>query len=48
MGFAEGLNRANNTWGRGSADQIKLELIAFTEIFGIRGGEKWQIGVVVA
>jgi hypothetical protein len=37
MGSAESLNRVNNTGGRESADQIKLELLAFTEILGVRG-----------
>jgi hypothetical protein len=48
MCSAEGLNRANNALGRVSADQIKLELLAFAEIFGVRGAEKWQIGIIVA
>jgi hypothetical protein len=48
MGFAKALNRADNTGGRGCANQIKLELLAFAEILRVGGAEKWQVSFVVA
>jgi hypothetical protein len=39
MGFEEGLNRVDNTWRGGAANQKKLKLLVFTEILSIGRAE---------